>query len=232
MKAAQRLLATLAFGWAGLGMLAAGAVGAASFDCQRARSKLNRLICSDAVLSSLDETVWNAYGERIRSLSALQYAHVRERHLMWRRSRGLYEATVEALTHEYASHLEWLRHPLLGLEGRYERSGLGGSAAQLEVEVDVRAAAAADLRGMTSAPPAVAWTAVLVHSAAGAPSAAMVQQGKSLSLRLRPQLLGNTMQTGEACLFELAFSADEVRLTSNGECGASFDGSYIRTPRN
>ena len=74
MKAAQRLLATLAFRWAGLGMLAAGAVGAASFDCQRARSKLNRLICSDAVLSSLDETVWNAYGERIRSLSALQYA--------------------------------------------------------------------------------------------------------------------------------------------------------------
>lgn len=226
-----RPLFALGCAMAALCLLAPIAAGAASFDCQRARSKLNRTICSDLALSRLDETVWNAYGERIRTLSALQYAHVRERHLLWRRSRGLYETTVEALTHEYASHLEWLRHPLLGLEGRYQRSGLGGTAAHLEVEVDVRSPAAADLRGMTTVPRTLVWQAALVQPEASAPTATPVQQGRGVSLRVRPQLLGDTLQPGDTCEFELAFTGDEVRLSGNADCSPTFNGSYTRTPR-
>ncbi len=217
---------------AALCLLAPTAADAASFDCQRARSKLNRLICSDQALSRLDETVWNAYGERIRSLSALQYAHVRNRHLEWRRSRGLYETTVEALTHEYASHLEWLRHPLLWIEGRYERSSLGSDAAQLEVEVDVRSPAAAGLRGTTTAPQRLTWQARLVYPATNAAIATPVGPGRGVSIRVRPQLPGNAMQTAEPCEFELAFSGDEVRLSSDAGCSPTFNGSYTRTPGN
>lgn len=231
MKRARRLVATLAWGWAGLCLLAPVFANAASFDCQRARSKLNRLICSDTALSRLDESVWNAYGERIRGLSALQYAHVRERHLLWRRSRGLYESTVEALTHEYSSHLAWLKHPLLGIEGRYERSGLGSTTAHLDVEVDVRSPRAADLRGMSTAPRTIAWQAPVVHDPGSAPSHTVVRPDNSIFLRLQPQLPGGAVPISEPCEFELTFTGDEVRLASNGECNASFAGSYTRTLR-
>jgi hypothetical protein len=204
---------------------------AASFDCNRARSKLNRVICSDAALSRLDETVWNTYGERIRSLSALQYAHVRERHLLWRRSRGLYETTVEALTHEYTSHLAWLTHPLLGLEGRYERGGHGSSAASIEIEVDARAPSALDARGLATTPMAVAWRAQAQHDPLPDSSSALAVRGQGIRLHMRPRLLGHLPPLTESCEFDIVFSADEAKLTSSGECGAHFGGSYARTLR-
>ena len=197
---------------------------AASFDCERARSKLNRVICSDAELSRLDELVWNAYGERIRGLSAMQYALVRQRHIQWRRSRGVYESTVEALKHEYRVHHDWLTHPLLWLEGRYQRTGIGASTAQFEVEVDTRSPQAAELHGLASLVPVLAWQA----SARGAlETAAPV----GVTLKVSPMLPGRDTEVAADCSFEIAFSGDDALLTASASCGKAFDGRYTRVAR-
>ncbi len=199
---------------------------AASFDCTRARSKLNRLICSDAELSRLDELVWNAYGERIRELSALQYGLVRERHIQWRRSRGLYESTVEALKHDYRTHHDWLTHPLLWLEGRYQRSGIGASTAQIEVDVDTRSPQAAEVRGLVLLVPYLAWQA----SARSAPGSSTTA-GTGITLRVRPTLPGNDALLAADCSFEIAFNGDEALLAATASCGKAFDGRYVRVAR-
>ena len=199
---------------------------AASFDCTRARSKLNRLICSDAELSRLDELVWNTYGERVRDLSALQYALVRERHIQWRRSRGLYESTVEALKHEYRTHQDWLTHPLLWLEGRYQRTGVGGSTAHFELDVDTRSSQAAEVRGLVLVSPFLAWQA----SARSEPKP-LALAGTGVTLRVRPMLPGNDTELAADCSFEIAFSGDDALLTASASCGKAFDGHYTRVAR-
>jgi len=229
MSATRRAATTCA--WACLAWLAMAQAIAASFDCNRARSKLNRVICSDTSLSQLDATVWNTYGERIRGLTALQYAHVRERHLLWRRSRGLYETTVEALIHEYQSHLAWLTHPLLGLEGRYQRSALASPAAHLEVEVDVRSPNALAVRGLATVPLALAWQASVRDDSPAGSSPAQSRRGHGIELKIRPQLLGNATPSTTTCEFNISFADDRALLTSNGQCGANFDGTYARTLR-
>jgi uncharacterized protein YecT (DUF1311 family) len=207
------------------------ACAAASFDCDRARSKLNRLICSDTELSRLDEKVWNTYGERIHGLSALQYANVRERHILWRRTRGIYEATVEALTHEYRNHLAWLSHPLLGLEGRYQRSGLNAGTAHFETEVDLRSPLTLELRGLVTAPAAIAWQATARgESTTGTPSA-LPGPGAPLSITMRPSSPGGGANLSDACEFAITFEGDDAVLTASESCGKAFDGRYARTAR-
>ena len=90
----------------------------------------------------MDEQVWNAYGERIKSLGPAQYGQVRDRHITWRRERGLYDRSIAGLIDDYRLHLAWLRHPLLALEGRYQRA----DGAEMTIEIDLAAA---------TAPPAV-----------------------------------------------------------------------------
>jgi uncharacterized protein YecT (DUF1311 family) len=207
-------------------MACASPAGAASFDCARARSKLNRLICSDAELSRLDELVWNAYGERVRDLSALQYALVRERHIQWRRSRGLYESTVEALKHEYRTHQDWLTHPFLWLEGRYQRTGIGVSTAHFEVDVDTRSRQAAEVRGLVLVSPFLAWQAsVRSEPKPSAPA------GTGITFRVRPMLPGNDAELAADCSFEIAFSGDDALLAASASCGKAFDGHYTRVAR-
>ena len=46
-----------------------------------------------------------------------------------------------------------------------------------------------------------------------------------------PQLLGNGAPLSGSCEFDIAFVEDQAVLTGKGECGAYFDGSYARTPR-
>ncbi|MBL8385818.1 MAG: hypothetical protein JNM90_22230 [Burkholderiales bacterium] len=190
---------------------------AASFDCARARSKLNRTICSDAELARVDRIVWDTYGERLRTLAPLATLHVRERHLLWRRARGLYEMTVEALLHDYRSHLDWLNHPLLGAEGRYRRYGPVDSGARLEVELDLREAGAAGLRGLVTLPAPVAWQAH-VRGAAAADQA----------LRLAPLSPGTGAPLAPDCGFEIRFTGDAAHLEASGACGAAFGGRYVR----
>jgi uncharacterized protein len=207
-------------------MASATPTEAASFDCARARSKLNRLICSDAELSRLDELVWNTYGERVRDLSALQYALVRERHIQWRRSRGLYESTVEALKHEYRTHQDWLTHPFLWLEGRYQRTGIGGSTAHFEVDVDTRSRQAVEVRGLVLVSPFLAWQA-----SARSETRPSAPEERDITFKARPLLPGNDGELAADCSFEIAFSGDDALLTATASCGNAFDGHYTRVAR-
>jgi len=197
---------------------------AASFDCQRARSKLNRLICSDAELSRLDELVWNAYGERIGSLTSLQYTHVRARHIQWRRSRGLYEATVEAIKHEYRAHLAWLTHPLLWLDGRYQRTGPGESTAHVEADIDTRRPDLVELRGLVLLAPMLPWHGTGYRAFAPTGDAA----GTRVVLQIQPALAGSDARLADDCRFELAFDGDTAELVAAPACGRAFDGRYVR----
>lgn len=198
-------------------LLAPQAAQAASFDCTRARTKLNRVICSDAQLSQLDSTVWNAYGERIKTLTPAQFAHVRERHFLWRRTRGLYETTIEALTHEYRSHLAWLTHPLLAHEGRYERLGWGATPAMVEAEVDVSATDLLAVRGQLSGPLAWRWVA------AGASARTRVAAHQA---RVRPEFIGAPVSDEATCDLRLTFKVDILTIEADGQCSADFGGDY------
>ena len=212
-----------------LGATVPGQAAAASFDCDRARSKLNRVICADPQLSRLDRTVWDAYGERIKTLTPRQYAHVRERHILWRRSRGLYDASAEALRHEYASHLAWLIHPLLPLEGTYRRGGMAEVEARVDVEVDAGVPDRVDLRGLLHGNPSLLWHADAPADGNGAGPAAAPRAVAGAAIRLRPQIIGRLQVSPNACEFHITFATDTLVLRSSGDCGADFGGHYEKT---
>lgn len=216
-------LAALCVGWAAV------ASPAASFDCEKPRNKLERVICSDTTLSALDAQVWDAYGARIRGLSALQYAHARERHIAWRRARGLYDTGLDALIHEHRTHLAWLSHPLLPLEGRYARDG-DAQGPRIEAGVDIGAADLLDLRGYSGARALLAWT--VRAAAAGAPAhgsaSVRIADGRA---RFTPDFAGTPSRRLGVCEFRVSFGDDRLTLEAIGECGADFAGTYLKVAR-
>jgi uncharacterized protein YecT (DUF1311 family) len=181
---------------------------AASFDCAQARSKLTRAICADAQLSRLDEQVWEAYGERIRTLTPAQYEQVRDRHITWRRQRGRFDRSIAALSEDYRQHLAWLTHPLLPLEGRYQRA----DGAEVNVEIDMRASVPALVAfGRSSALqwlPAragVQGNPLVAEAPAGTPQPSLPWRGNAL--RVTPGFVGTPRLPIAACTFTLRWSA-------------------------
>ena len=208
--------------------LPGAAAHAASFDCAKARSKLHRTICADAELSALDERVWNAYGALVPTLSSTQYAHVRERHVTWRRQRGWFERSLEGLKADYQRHLAWLTHPLLPLEGRYEAV----EGRSLQVDIDPGSTNAVLLQGEHRQPFHYVWVAPLPGDAPNLVVAAesiaeerpaLVLQGRSLSFM--PAFIGRPWAPRD-CQVHVTFGADEVHVTTTGECGGKLAGSY------
>ena len=214
-------------------LLCAGPAGAASFDCAKARSKLTRVICADAELSRLDQEVWDAYGARIKTLSSTQYAQVRDRHITWRRQRGLYEQSVAALLEDYRRHLAWLTHPLLPLEGRYVRA----DGAELQVEIDLAANAALTASGRAGPlqwlPPRAGLppNALEADQEAGMPRAALpVADG---GLEMRPNFIGRPQGAIADCGFVLRWAREVATLSTRGACGGDFAGEYaLQAPDN
>jgi len=216
-----------------LGASAQMTAQAASFDCTRASTKLYRAICSDPDLSRLDEEVWNAYGERVKTLTPAQYAQVRDRHITWRRQRGRYERGIDALTAEYQRHLAWITHPLLPYEGRYERA----DGAELSVEIDAQSpgtAPAAIALGRSArlqwmpAPPGAAGSALVADAGAGTPQPAVPWRDNMLAFA--PNFAGAPIAPVANCRFTLRWSGDIAQLASTGACGADFDGDYLLKP--
>lgn len=205
----------------------APAAQAASFDCAQASSKLYRAICADPELSQLDEQVWNAYGERIKTLTHAQYEQVRDRHITWRRQRGRYESGMAQLQEDYRRHLAWLTHPLLPLEGRYARA----DGAELDVEIDLQAAAPALIAiGRTGrlqwlpTPPGQAPNTLKADLGAAAPQPSL--PWRDGMLRIAPSFVGTPLAPIEACAFTLSWTGDTMHLQSSGNCGADFAGDY------
>lgn len=225
----------LAFAWTATCLLCAEGATAASFDCSRARSKLYRIICAEPELSQLDEQVWNAYGERIKSLTPAQYEQVRDRHITWRRERGLYDQSVAGLLFDYRLHLAWLNHPLLPLEGRYRRGDGAEVVVELDMARDAQPAVIAIGRagGLQWLPPRAGLppNAVEPGDEAGSPRAAnVVEQGL---LRVTPNFIGTPLGAIQGCGLEIRFENDAAQVSATGLCGGDFTGTYtLAAPAN
>lgn len=213
-----------------LALLLPPGAGAASFDCSHPGTKLYRAICADPELSLLDEQVWNAYGERIKTLTPKQYEQVRDRHITWRRQRGRFDRGMVQLAEDYRRHLAWLNHPLLPLEGRYARA----DGAELDVEIDLQAPADAPALIAIGRLGKLQW----LPAQAGLPpnalrpdlGAAAPQPSTPLGdgvLRLVPSFVGLPRTPIRDCAFTLRWPDDGVRLETAGSCGADFAGDYV-----
>lgn len=217
-----------------LGLLWIGPIWSASFDCNKARTKLNRMICADAELSALDSRVWDTYGARIATLSVAQYAHVRERHAGWRRQRGLFDTTVDALKDDYQRHLAWLNHPLLTLEGRYE---FGSHA--VAIDVDPAAPERVFISGSVQGGGLTRFGFSWVTPRPGDPANLRTQSAEAGELRpavalaqgrlsLMPAIVGAPPVPLEACRIDIATGNDELMLSTTGQCGAPLAGRYVK----
>ena len=211
----------------------ASTVQAASFDCNKARTKLNRMICADAALSLLDSQVWETYGTRIAGASVVRYAHLRERHSAWRRQRGLYDRTIDALKEDYQRHLAWLNHPLLALEGRYEHD----EDLAVQVEVDIDAPAGVSVQGHVKTSGLVRHTFAWAPPASSEPDNHIVPAGSDAqarpalalhdrSLSFVPAFISAPPAPVQDCRIEITFGDDELTLATQGACGAAFSGRY------
>ena len=215
-----------------IGLAATATAHAASFDCNKARSKLNRMICADAALSALDSQVWDTFGAHLKTLSAAQLAHVRERHLIWRRQRGWFDDTIADITADYRRHLAWLSHPLLLLEGRYESND--GHA--ISVELDLAAQDRLSVLGEVNTREPFSWGVsepdetpngvVRAPEAPGSrPSLALVDT----VLRLNPVFLGHPPGAVQGCEIQIHFGVDALSLVQSGSCGSTIAGLYRRS---
>lgn len=224
--------------------LSTAPAAAASFDCAKARTKLNRMICADAELSALDSRVWDAFGARIQGISVAQYTHVRERHLTWRRQRGWYDRTIDALKDDYQRHLAWLTHPLLALEGRYE-SGDGNA---VQIEIDHEAPQKVSITGSVQTTGLVRHNFSWVTPAGSEPVNHVVRDtdgaearptltlttpltthsNAARSVQFAPAFIGAPPGPLQDCRIELGFDTDQLTINTQGACGASLDGSYVK----
>ncbi len=201
---------------------------AASFDCTKARTKLARMICADAELSALDSQVWNAYGALVPTLSAVQHAHVRERHITWRRQRGWFERSLEGLKEDHRRHLAWLTHPLLPLEGRYEAEGDRG----LQVDLAPGSRNALLLQGDHRLPFHFVWVTpvpgdppnlVVTAESIAEERPALVLEGRSVAFM--PAFIGRPW-TPKDCQVRITFGMDEALVATTGACGGNLAATY------
>ena len=208
---------------------------AASFDCTKARTKLNRMICADAELSALDSRVRDVYGARIAGASVAQYTHLRERHAAWRRQRGWYDSTIDTLKDDYQRHLAWLNHPLLALEGRYEHD----DDLSVQVEIDADAPTRVSIQGSVKtaglvrhafawAPPARGEPVnyVVRGDAAGEARPTVALTGRAAAFA--PAFIGAPPVPVQDCRIDITFGNDELSLATIGACGAPFAGRYAK----
>ncbi len=129
----KRMLVALVF----LG--AAGRPQAASFDCTRASSSIERMICGDAELSQLDERLARAYQEARKSSASKELASAQ---IAWLKKVRERCADVACLKAEYAARIQALGAPQ-GFTGTYT-SGNGEllivhNAADRKVRFEVHA---------------------------------------------------------------------------------------------
>lgn len=214
----RRLLAALT----GLLLLAlAMPVAAASFDCAKARTKAEKLICKDPQLSRQDEDLARAYGEALKAWDGRIAAYVKMTQRAWVGSRALLPPdqgvggilcfddanALACLRTAYADRIAVLNNPGFRLGGIYARgqdflrilplpTGLEFAYAR----IDANANQATDV-------------AEPVRVAPGQAAMTFPLAGKG----------------PDACTLDAAFAADAVTLVQKGPCsGAKLGGRWAR----
>ena len=93
-------------------VIAAGGVRAASFDCAKAATPVEKSICADAGLGALDEQIAQAWADLLRPLDGPRRRHARQYQLGWLHSR-----TVDGLGQAMQARLEQVRGARRTLNG-------------------------------------------------------------------------------------------------------------------
>jgi uncharacterized protein YecT (DUF1311 family) len=202
-----------------LAALVPSLASAASFDCAKARTKVEKLICADPQLSRQDEDLAKAYGEALKLWDGKIAAYVRLNQRGWMASRALEkpgmsgggilceddETALPCLRTIHADRIAVLRNPAFRLSGIYVRGQdfLRIKAVPTGLEFAYQLADVNASQGFTD-------DTRPVRAAPGQTIVAFPLTG-----------------TGpDACRLDASFSADEVTLTQKGPCGGADLGGW------
>lgn len=203
-------------------VMGATPAAAASFDCAKARTKVETLICKDPQLSRQDEDLAKAYGEALKVWDGKIAAYVKMTQRGWVGGRTLLPAgqdmggvycndddnRLSCLRDIHAERIAVLKSPGFRLSGVYVR---GQDALVVE-------AASAGL--------SLGYTLADANATQGATDEAKpvrVAPGQTII----PFSLSGTGP--DACRLDASFSADQVVLTQKGPCGgAKLGGWWVR----
>lgn len=192
---------------------------AASFDCAKARTKVEKLICKDPQLSRQDEDLAKAYGEALKLWDGQIAAYVKMNQRGWVGSRALEppgmsgggilctddETALPCLRTVHADRIAVLKNPGFRLSGVYVRGQdfLRIKAMPTGLDFAYQLADANTSQGFTDeTQPVKVATGQVVMSF---------------------PLTG----TGpDACRLDAAFTADTVVLTQKGPCGGAKLGGW------
>ena len=94
---------------------------AASFDCARAKRKIERRICADATLSQLDDDAAREYAAAYTGATVAHQQDLIAERARFRRERGRYDISSAGLAADFNDYLRYLRHPMRASLGAYER---------------------------------------------------------------------------------------------------------------
>jgi hypothetical protein len=195
---------------------------AASFDCAKARTKVEKLICKDPQLSRQDEDLAKAYGEALKVWDGKVAAYVKVSQRGWMGARDLVprgmgvggvlcdddETALPCLRAIHVDRIAVLRSPGFRLSGVYTRGQdfLSVKSTPTGLEVAYQLADANTSQGFMD-------------------DTAKVKVAPGQTIVAFP-LTG----TGpDACRLDASFSADQVVLTQKGPCGgAKLGGWWMR----
>jgi uncharacterized protein YecT (DUF1311 family) len=192
---------------------------AASFDCAKARAKVEKLICKDPQLSRQDEDLAKAYGEALKVWDGKIAAYVKMTQRGWVGSRTLLppdmgqggilciddQTALSCLRAIHADRIAVLRNPGFRLSGIYTRGQdfLSVKATPTGLEAAYQLADANTSQGFMD-------------------DTAKVKVAPGQTIMNFP-LAG----TGsDACRLDASFSADQVVLTQKGPCGGAKLGGW------
>jgi uncharacterized protein YecT (DUF1311 family) len=200
-------------------ILVAAPATAASFDCAKARSKVEKLICKDPQLSRQDEDLAKAYGEALKLWDGQIAAYVKLNQRGWVGSRALEppgmsgggilctddETALPCLRTIHADRIAVLRNPGFRLSGIYVRGQdfLRIKAMPTGLDFAYQLADANASQGFTDDTQPV-----------------KVATGQAV---MSFPLTGTGPDT---CRLDAAFTADTVVLTQKGPCGGAKLGGW------
>lgn len=207
-------------GLAGLVLLAlALPAGAASFDCAKARTKVEKLICKDSQLSRQDEELAKAYGEALKAWDGKIAPYVKLNQRGWVGSRALEPPEVSGggilcvddasalpcLRAIHADRIAVLKNPGFRLSGIYVRGP--------------------DMISLKAMP-----TGLNLGYMLGDPNATQGFTDDTAPVKVAVgQDVVSFPLTGagpDACRLDAAFRADEVVITQKGPCGGAKLGGW------
>jgi uncharacterized protein YecT (DUF1311 family) len=195
----------------------AGPAAAAGFDCAKARSKVEKLICRDQTLNRLDGEMAEAYANALKAWDGRIAGYVKLTQRSWVNGSRVLEpaggdrggvychddaGAAACLVDLYRDRLAILRGPALRLSGIYEK---GGGFLKLLASPD----------GLS-----LEWS---------------VGDDTGGSDQARPVPAGATdlpfAFDDDACRLHLIFAADAVTVRQDGPCGeVDLAGKWVRNP--